>query len=396
MSSTTVETSFGERLERRILGTYETGRPGPTMLIQGGIHGNEPAGVHALNRVLERLTSERLEVHGKFVAIAGNLGALERGERFLDRDLNRLWSASTVQHLEAQDPAHDCTEDREQRELISVYQDVQRQARGPVVFIDLHSSSADGPPFTCLADTLANRNIAAAVPVPMILGLEESIDGAVMDYFTYRGLVAFAIEGGRHEEPSTVDNLEAAIWITLVTAGFLEPDQTDLAKHHETLRRSSAGAPPVVEITYRHVLRPTDKFSMQPGFTSFQRVERNSLLAHDHTGPVFAPQGGRILLPLYQGKGEDGFFLCRDVRPFWLGFAKWLRHARLDRFLHWLPGVKRSPDDPNTLVVNPAIARWFVVEIFHLLGFRRRRTVGGRLTFTRRWTEPSAQRAYDQ
>jgi hypothetical protein len=37
----------------------------------------------------------------------------------------------------------------------------------------------------------------------------------------------------------------------------------------------------------------------------------------------------------------------------------------------------------------------FVVEVFHLLGFRRRRLIGGRLTFTRRWTEKSAKRQFD-
>ena len=102
-----------------------------------------------------------------------------------------------------------------------------------------------------------------------------------------------------------------------------------------------------------------------------------------------------MLLPLYQGQGDDGFFLCRDVSPFWLRVARALRHAKLDRIVHWLPGVSRATDDPNTLVVNPKIARWFVVEIFHLLGFRRRRTIGGRLTFQRRWTEAAAARQYD-
>ena len=78
-----------------------------------------------------------------------------------------------------------------------------------------------------------------------------------------------------------------------------------------------------------------------------------------------------------------------------LRLARWLRHAKLDRIVHWLPGVSRSPDDRNMLIVNPKIARWFVVEIFHLLGFRRRRTIGGRLTFTRRWTDAETQAKYD-
>jgi len=38
---------------RRDLGTWDQGLPGPTLLVLAGIHGNEPAGVLAVQRVLE-------------------------------------------------------------------------------------------------------------------------------------------------------------------------------------------------------------------------------------------------------------------------------------------------------------------------------------------------------
>ncbi len=386
---------MNEQVERRVFGSYTTGAPGPTVMVQGGIHGNEPGGIHAAKRVLQKLDERRPAVKGKLVALAGNLEALRHGERFVDRDLNRLWLGSTIESLQAQDPANDCAEDREQRELLEVYEDFHREADGPVVFLDLHSSSADGPPFTCIADTLSNRHLALALPVPLILGLEEAIDGAVMDYFVNRGLVCLAVEGGQHDAESTIDNLEAAIWITLVEAGFLAAEDIDLAPYHETLRKAAGDVPPVVEITHRHVLLPTDEFVMEPGFISFQRIEKGQKLARDRRGEIFAQRGGRMLLPLYQGLGEDGFFTCRDVSPFWLRLARWVRHMQLDRFVHWLPGVSRSEENHNMLIVNPKIARWFVVEIFHLLGFRRRRTIGGRLTFTRRWTDAAAKAQYD-
>ena len=42
----------------------------------------------------------------------------------------------------------------------------------------------------------------------------------------------------------------------------------------------------------------------------------------------------------------------------------------------------------DTLTVNSKIARWFVVEIFHLLGFRRQRPENGIQVFTRRRETP--------
>jgi hypothetical protein len=76
------------------------------------------------------------------------------------------------------------------------------------------------------------------------------------------------------------------------------------------------------------------------------------------------------------------------VRRFWLRVAAGLRRLRLDALVHWLPGVRRDPADALTILVDPRIARWFVTELFHLLGFRKERQRGDRLAFTRRWSRP--------
>ena len=46
-----------ERAQREI-GVWDSGSPGPTLLVTGGVHGNEPAGVHAAARVLEELRED--------------------------------------------------------------------------------------------------------------------------------------------------------------------------------------------------------------------------------------------------------------------------------------------------------------------------------------------------
>ena len=146
----------------------------------------------------------------------------------------------------------------------------------------------------------------------------------------------------------------------------------------------------MVEVRHHHVIRADDGFVMEPGFTNFQPVERGQLLARDRRGPIRAGEAGQILMPLYQGQGTDGFFLVRRVRPFWLRVAGWLRRLRIERVLPALPGVRRYPDKPGTLVVNPRIARWFVLELFHLLGFRKRQSREGKLIVSRRWHESRA------
>jgi hypothetical protein len=48
-----------------------------------------------------------------------------------------------------------------------------------------------------------------------------------------------------------------------------------------------------------------------------------------------------------------------------------------------LPGVSRTPD-PDTLDINTRVARFFPLQVFHLLGFRRLRWSADRLLVTRR------------
>lgn len=378
-------------LERE-LGRYDAGRPGPTLLVCAGIHGNEPAGVHAVRRFLAKLQEAAPPIAGKVVAVAGNLGALAVQRRFQVRDLNRGWTADKVDALRKRDPADDTPEDAEQRALLAVFEQVEAERRGPLVFVDLHTSSGDGPPFTCTGDTLPNRALATALPVPLILGLEETIDGAVLEWFNARGHAALAIEAGRHDRPETIANHEACLWVLLGATGMLDPEavpgRVAWLRH---LAESAAGTPPVVEIRYRHVVRPEDRFTMEPGFVSFQRIVKGQVMGRSASGPVRARETGRVLLPLYQAQGDDGFFAGRDVRPFWLAVARLLRAVRFDRVVRLLPGVRASKDDPNTILASRRVARWFLVEVFHLLGFRKERAQGDVLVFTRRFANAEAR-----
>ena len=89
-------------------------------------------------------------------------------------------------------------------------------------------------------------------------------------------------------------------------------------------------------------------------------------------------------MPLYQTQGDDGFFLGREISPFWLWLSGVLRKSNVQRLIPALPGVMRDPDDADSLIVNTRVARLFPVQIFHLLGFRKRRFRKHKLIVSRR------------
>ncbi len=78
------------RIER-VIGTIDGNSDGRQVVFFAGIHGNEPAGIVALKRVINRIKEAGIPFHGKLWALEGNLPALQANKRFIDKDLNRIW-----------------------------------------------------------------------------------------------------------------------------------------------------------------------------------------------------------------------------------------------------------------------------------------------------------------
>ncbi|RMH68584.1 MAG: aspartoacylase [Gemmatimonadetes bacterium] len=374
------ETSF----ENRLLGTYGTFDGGPIVFCVGAMHGNERSGVIALWRVLQRLEHEKVPFRGKFMAVIGNLTALRLGKRYVDKDLNRIWTNEIIARTRSPylPPG---IEYQEQQELIAVLDDALQHPFEDFFVIDLHTSSARSAPFVLFGDTLRNRRFASRLPVPLILGIEEALEGVMLGWVNDLGCVSYGFEAGQHDDPSSIDYQEAAIWISLVSAGCLSAKHfPEVRQYHHKLARATRGLPRTLEVRYRHGITPADRFRMKPGFENLTPVHKHQLLATDRKGDIRAPESGRVFLPLYQGQGDDGFFLARRIQPFWLYVSSFLRRLRTCRWVHLLPGVTRHPHQSDTFIVNTRIARLYTIQIFHLLGFRKKRLINGMLVVSRR------------
>ncbi len=371
------------RAYRREIGRAGEGE-GPRLIVVGGVHGNEPSGVEALEHVFAAIEQRGIRVRGRFVGLAGNVRALEAGERFLSEDFNRMWGYDRVTRAQRR-AERNSPEALEQRELLQTLQGILAKGDEPAYLVDLHTTSSRSTPFYILGDTLRNREFARRFPAPIVLGFEEHIRGTLMEYLTSLGHVAIAIEGGQHDAPEARRHHEAAVWLALVAVGCVaEADVPDLAAHREVLAAGRGRIPAVVEIFHRHRLAGDDAFRMDPGYENFHPVRRGQRLAEDRKGTVAAPADGLLFLPLYQKRGDDGFFLARGVNLPWLHVSTVLRRLGVPRLAPFLPGVRAHPERKDTLVVNLNIARFFADRLFRLLGFRVERRILGRMVVRRR------------
>ncbi len=373
-----------ERL--RVIGAYRGTEAGPSLICVGSIHGNEPSGANALERVMATLADRKPAIRGEVVGLTGNIRAISKRVRFLAKDLNRHWTPERVAQMSRGElPDNPDAEDHEQFELQTALNDAFSRARGQVYFLDLHTTSAKSGPFLVIGDTLRNRRFAMSIPAPIILGLEERLGGTLPEYANSLGHITIGFEAGQHDDPRSVDIHEAGIWLGMISSGIIdESDVPEAEAYRALMRKASEGVPRVLELCHHHRIKQSDGFVMEPQIPNFEMIQAGQRLAGDKNGDVLAPVKGRLLLPLYQGQGNDGYFLARGINPMWLTVSSWFRRMRLDRIVHWLPGVRRRPADPNTVEIDDHIARWFVVQIFHLLGFRQRSHREGQWVFSRR------------
>ena len=374
--------------------SYQTGRiigdrgnsPGPVMAFFGGIHGNEPSGVIALQNVFNHLETNQIEIKGRLLGLAGNLPALSEKKRFISKDLNRIWDRDFSRQFQTRESLTNgqTAEFQEQCELFEIIEPFL-ELKTPVYFIDLHTTSSDSVPFIAINDQLNNRKFALRFPVPTVLGIEEYLQGPLLSYLNDFGHVAMAFEAGQHDDPKSVEFHTSFVYLAMLRAGVIrKEDIPDVEGHWQRLEESGRADRGIFEVIYRRAITPDCKFKMQPGYRNFQSISKGELLAKDFEGEIHASRRGHVFMPLYQNTGEDGFFIVREV-PMWaLKLSSVLRKINFEYALACLPGVSHHPTQPHALVVNKKVARFLAVQLFHLLGYRRKKDDGDVMIFSRR------------
>ena len=342
---------------KRIIGTFGGERPGPLVIAIGALHGNEPAGVKALEMVFDALELERrdnpdFQFKGKLVGLIGNAKAFLLRQRFVDQDLNRMWTPEYLEEIEHTTPTTPSAEHHEVKQLFDcISTECQAFSAEKRIFLDLHTTSADGGIFSIPTDEDQSLQLAKYLGAPAIVGLQESISGTLLGFaiqggfcftrrsfpahqasagesegglpvtnkpitFTRRSFseggqpICVAFEAGQHDSPHSISRSAIAIVRCLRTMGCIA--QQDLTNFADSLTLPFLNyVPPVVRFRYAHHIEAKDGFKMRAGYANFQPIQQGEHLADDVHGPVLSPEKGLILMPLYQAKGSDGFFIVQ-------------------------------------------------------------------------------------
>lgn len=345
---------------------------GPVLIIFAGIHGNETAGVHAVDHVAESLSEGGDTLNGSLYTITGNMKALELGVRYVDTDLNRLWENGFNRSQSS--PAGEANHSVEYKESLEIKNAVEwilekhRADASRFIFVDLHTTSSESCAFILINDTLANRSLAKKFPVPQILGFEENIHGTLLSYINNLGHLSIGFEAGAHTSEASIERSRAFLWLTMHWLEMHTLSEQDVAEFEEQLDIHPDLPDSYFEVKYHKIVEDPEKFEMVRGFRNFDEIEKGTPLAKENGKWIEAPVKGRIFMPLYQKKGRDGFLIVREVSPFWLKLSAYLRKSFIHKLLKFLPGVHEESN--QAFRIDLRVARFLVKDIFHLFGYR--------------------------
>jgi predicted deacylase len=207
--------------------TFDSGVPGPHMMINALTHGNEVCGAIAVAELLDLGIRPR---KGKLTLAFANVDAYPRfdpanpdASRFVDQDFNRVWTAAVLG-----DASRDSSELRRARQMRPVIDTVD-------FLLDLHSMHERSAPLSVCGPLDKGIALARALGTPSwIISDEGHPEGRRMrDYGGFGDAEstknALLIECGQHWEAAAVDVAKD------VTARFLALHDviatTDLPSH---------------------------------------------------------------------------------------------------------------------------------------------------------------------
>lgn len=268
--------------------TFESGRPGPHVMVNAITHGNEICGAIVVDRLL-RLGLR--PTRGTLTLSFANVDAFLRFDprrpyatRFIDEDFNRVWNAQTL------DGPRDSTELRRARAIRPFVEAAD-------YLLDIHSMLEPSPPVMICGPLDKGIRFAFDVAIPRdVVSDEGHANGTRMRDFGGFGdpgspKNALLVECGQHWERAA----EVVAWQT--TWRYLR--HLDIVDREAAAREIAADAPPpqrLVRVTEAVVAR-TPEFRFAREFCGMEVLPREGdVIAYDDGETIRAPYDNCVLV----------------------------------------------------------------------------------------------------
>jgi predicted deacylase len=281
---------------------FESGRPGPHVMVNGLTHGNEFCGMVAVCHLLDSGVRPKI---GTLTLSFANVAAYETFDpdkpfesRLITHNLNRIWSAAQL------DGSEDSIELRRAREMRPAVDAADH-------ILDIHSTSQDVVPFWVYPSFERNGAVASALARPEVhLVMPAGLgSGTPLIQHGAHGRAdgtgsALVVECGQHFRQATADLATEVALDFLGHFGLVDPPA-----------RPPAAPARRFELLRTHVIQ-NESFAFTRPVIGFETFAEGELIATDGALEIRAPcDDCTIFMPARVSiVGREGVYLTRPMR----------------------------------------------------------------------------------
>ena len=298
--------------------TFDSGTPGPHVMINAVTHGNELCGAITVDWLLR----EKIRpLHGRLTLSFANVAAYfsfdpnnPRLSRFVDEDFNRVWSPEV---LEGKRDSVELRRAREMRPLIDTVD----------LLYDIHSMQHRCPPLMMAGPLAKGRALAQSVGVPVHVVSDEghAAGRRLRDYADFANPEspknALLVECGQHWERdsarlSTESTLRFLAHTRIVEQALIDKHLKHYAKPGKVAAHDLAEQL-FIEVTEAVTIETADFTFVQP-FTGLEVIKKKGdLIGTDGGRDITAPYDRCVLIMPTQrlNPGQTAVRLGRFIAP---------------------------------------------------------------------------------
>ncbi|ARP92848.1 succinylglutamate desuccinylase [Bordetella genomosp. 9] len=286
---------------------FDSGRAGPSVMISALIHGNELCGAWALKAALAHGVRPR---HGALTLAFCNLAAFDRfdaanytASRFVDEDLNRVWSDDKL--------ADDSTQERRRAAVILPW------LKKADWLLDIHSMSNSTVPLQMTGMQQRNIDLALSLgnPAKIIADAGHAAGVRMRDYGKFgepgdNGTRSLLIECGFHGAPQARDVALDQMARFLVASGIVESTDLPGAWFMPTAPKQQA-----LRVTHAIAAKSADFRFAQPWKGLETLPHAGTVIGWSEGEPVCTPYDDCVLIMPSLANVRAGVTVVRLAQP---------------------------------------------------------------------------------
>jgi predicted deacylase len=284
-------------MTKLVSNTFNSNIQGPKLLVLGAIHGNEPAGTIASNKIMQQIDAGEIKLLKgsiEFIPVCNPI-AKDKDVRFIEHNLNRILNRHEKEESVEHSFANQVCDAIDRSDYVLDIHSTHLEGDLPTVFNDFVTDET-----SAWANTL---NIGTVITSwrDMLNNSEAPSDFSdTVNYAHQQGKKALLIEAGYHYEPTAENLAYQAIYNSLVFLGMIDSSDNQEPKND-------------VAHMYKVVFKTNEEGSFVKNWKHMDTVTAGEVVAKlDNGTELKAEFDGYVVIPFPTATaGEEWFYLAK-------------------------------------------------------------------------------------